>query len=271
MHPGGAQAIFGIKANLGTYGKVIGGGISIGVIAGKKEYMDALDGGTWAFGDESGPEVGVTYFAGTFLRHPLALAAANASLLYMKEKGAELQETLNTKTNYLAGELNKICLTQGAPCSIVSFGSLWKVKFNDNVAYNELLFTLMRERGIHICDVFPCFLTEAHSYADIDEIILVFRQSLKALQGVGFFHTGSIVSKGVVDELAKTVTQNQVEQIPLEQPINEIYGRGYDQYTIDELPPIDGARIGKDAEGNPAWFITDPERHGKYLQVLLNN
>ena len=37
--------------------------------------MDALDGGAWQYGDDSIPTVGVTYFAGTFVRHPLALAA----------------------------------------------------------------------------------------------------------------------------------------------------------------------------------------------------
>ena len=47
MHPGGAQAIFGIQADLGTYGKVVAGGLPIGIIAGKKLFMDALDGGFW--------------------------------------------------------------------------------------------------------------------------------------------------------------------------------------------------------------------------------
>src|SRR3546814_13497608 len=73
-HPAGAQGLFGIQADLGTYGKVVGGGYPISVIAGKREYMDALDGGHWQFGDDSVPTVGVTYFAGTFVRHPLALA-----------------------------------------------------------------------------------------------------------------------------------------------------------------------------------------------------
>ena len=72
--------MFDIKADIATYGKVIGGGVSIGAILGDKKYMDALDGGFWKYGDDSFPEVGVTYFAGTFVRHPLALASARASL-----------------------------------------------------------------------------------------------------------------------------------------------------------------------------------------------
>src|SRR5690606_15615602 len=85
MHPQGAQGLFGIKADIATYGKVIGGGLPIGAIAGSSEFMDALDGGYWEFGNDSVPEAGVTYFAGTFVRHPLALASAKASLEYIKQ------------------------------------------------------------------------------------------------------------------------------------------------------------------------------------------
>ncbi|MBL7938098.1 MAG: amino acid adenylation domain-containing protein, partial [Flavobacteriales bacterium] len=71
MHQNGAQGLFGIQADIGTYGKVIGGGMPIGAMIGKSEWMDALDGGHWQFGDDSVPPAGVTYFAGTFVRHPL--------------------------------------------------------------------------------------------------------------------------------------------------------------------------------------------------------
>src|SRR6202000_2683162 len=109
------QAMFGIKADIGTYGKVIGGGMPIGAIAGIKQYMDALDGGFWQYGDNSQPEAGVTYFAGTFVRHPLALAASKASLEYMKLKGPALQQSLNSLTQYLAKELNTICEKHNLP------------------------------------------------------------------------------------------------------------------------------------------------------------
>ena len=52
-HPGGAQAYYGVRADLATYGKVVGGGYPIGVVAGKARYMDALDGGMWNYGDDS--------------------------------------------------------------------------------------------------------------------------------------------------------------------------------------------------------------------------
>ncbi|HRP00949.1 MAG TPA: aminotransferase class III-fold pyridoxal phosphate-dependent enzyme, partial [Flavobacteriales bacterium] len=78
-HPNGTQALFGIQADIGTYGKVIGGGMPVGAMIGKSEWMDALDGGHWQYGDDSVPPAGVTYFAGTFVRHPLILAAMKAA------------------------------------------------------------------------------------------------------------------------------------------------------------------------------------------------
>ena len=64
--------------------------MNIGVIAGKSRFMDALDGG-WNYGDESIPEVGVTYFAGTFVRHPPALVAAKAVLEHLS-RAPKLQQ-----------------------------------------------------------------------------------------------------------------------------------------------------------------------------------
>ncbi len=50
-HPGGAQALFDVRADIATYGKIIGGGMPIGAVAGSAMYMDALDGGQWQYGD----------------------------------------------------------------------------------------------------------------------------------------------------------------------------------------------------------------------------
>nr|WP_121273035.1 polyketide synthase [Pedobacter schmidteae] len=230
FHPGGTQAIFGIKADLGTYGKVAGAGISIGIIAGKRKFMDALDGGFWQYGDDSIPEIGVTYFAGTFVRHPLALATAKASLNYMKEQGPGLQLDLNNKTKYIADTLNATCKRLKVPMYIAQFGSLWRVKFKEEYPYSELFFTLMRYKGIHILEGFSCFLTTAHTQADIEQIIKTFEESLTELKAVEF--------------------------IP-----------EYQEQVDFNTPPLPNARLGKDIDGNPAWFIADDKNPGKYFQV----
>jgi len=240
FHQGGTQALFGIQADLGTYGKVAGAGISIGIIAGKKNFMDALDGGFWQYGDNSIPEAGVTYFAGTFVRHPLALASAKAALLYMRQQGPQLQESLNEKTKYLAHALNMVCRRLKVPISIVHYCSIWRIKFLEEYQYSELFFTLMRYKGIHILDGFPCYLTTAHSEQDIEQMINSFEESLKELKDARFIPEYS----HPVQEQQPVLTKNMFN-----------------------TPPLPNAKLGKDREGNPAWFVQDDENPGKYLQV----
>jgi len=235
FHPAGVQGMFGIKADLGTYGKVAGGGLSIGIIAGERKFMDALDGGFWQYGDNSIPEVGVTYFAGTFVRHPLALATTKASLLYFKEQGPQLQEKLNATGLYIANTINAMVRRLRVPMFVAQFGSLWRIKFIEEYPYMELFFTLMRLKGIHLLEGFPCFLTTALTDEDIQKIITCFEESLLELQAVGL--------------------------IP-----------DYEHPAVDEnknlnQPPVPNAKLGKDKDGNPAWFIKDATTPGKYLQV----
>src|SRR5216117_600930 len=129
IHPGGAQAYFDIQADLATYGKVIGGGLPIGVVAGHAKFMDALDGGQWQYGDTSFPEVGVTFFAGTFVRHPLALAAAKAVLTHLKQHGPELQQQLSDTTEKMVGELNAHFDAIGMPIHVQRFTSMFHLTF----------------------------------------------------------------------------------------------------------------------------------------------
>ncbi len=242
---GGAQEYYDVQADLSTYGKVIGGNMPIGAIAGRKQFMDALDGGFWQFGDASVPEVGVTYFAGTFVRHPLAMAAMKEVLTHLKKEGKPLYEKLNGKTQRLVDEVNAHSKKLHSPFKLVTFGSLFKGKWESEPQYTELLFALMRYKGIHIMDGFPCFLTLAFTDADVDVVINKFKESLNELCELGFIPT----------DHTQTTSEIKVES------------NGHSQNGNGQQPPVPGAKLGKDANGNPAWFITDPERPGKYLMV----
>jgi amino acid adenylation domain-containing protein len=185
--PGGAQEWFGIKADIATYGKIIGGGLPIGVIAGRSIYMDAFDGGMWNYGDASIPEAGVTFFAGTFARHPLTIAASYAVLNYLKERGNGLQIELNKKTQQLAEEINKFLVERNIPIRITYFSSFFYWSYPKDLKYLSLLFFFLRNRGLHIWEGRPCFLSEAHSDKDIEFIIKVFKESIVDMQDGGLF------------------------------------------------------------------------------------
>ncbi|MBJ7416765.1 MAG: aminotransferase class III-fold pyridoxal phosphate-dependent enzyme, partial [Niveispirillum sp.] len=81
-HPAGVQGLFGIKADIAAYGKIIGGGMPIGAVAGTGRFLDGIDGGFWTYGDKSYPKTRRTYFGGTFCQHPFAMAACRAALQY---------------------------------------------------------------------------------------------------------------------------------------------------------------------------------------------
>ena len=220
---GGAQEFFGVRADLATYGKVIGGGFPVGVIAGKREFMDALDGGAWQYGDDSIPGVGVTYFAGTFVRHPLALAAAKASLVHLKDAGPALQSGLNTSTAAMAAELTGWCKEVGAPVEIRHFASLWRVSWLEDHPLQDLLFAMMRSRGVHILDNFPCFLTSAHSAEDIAFIQRAFKESVAEMQESGFL------------------------------PRRAVPVAAFDRHK----PAEEGSVLARDIDGQPFWYVPD--------------
>ncbi|AIF48395.1 thioester reductase [Dyella japonica A8] len=233
-HPRGAQQVLGIDADLASYGKVVGGGFPIGVIAGKRRYMDALDGGSWQYGDTSIPTVGVTYFAGTFVRHPLALAAAHAVLNHLKQNGAALQERLNARTSLLMDELNAFCASVGAPIQLVHFASVWKTSFTEDHPLQDLLFAMIRSRGVHLLDNFPCFFTTAHTEQDFQAIAKAYKESVLEMQEAEFLPRHKNVESLAIDA---------------------------------SRPPVVGARLGKDQNGNPAWFVPNPDVPGKYMRV----
>jgi amino acid adenylation domain-containing protein len=184
VHPGGVQALFGIRADLATYGKVAGGGMPIGILAGRAEFMDALDGGMWQYGDDSSPETGVTFFAGTFVRHPLALAATHAILARLKETGPELQQSLNATTTRFAQCLNTFLAEQGLGTRIEHFSSWFYFTLADQ-PFGSLLYYHLRDKGVHIQEGFPCFLTAAHSEADIEHVITAFKEGIAEMQAGG--------------------------------------------------------------------------------------
>ncbi len=206
VHPGGMQAVFGIRADLATYGKVVGGGMPIGILAGTTRFMDALDGGMWQYGDDSIPEVAPTFFAGTFVRHPLVMAAVLAVLRHLDAAGPALQIALSARTAGLVARLNALLEAGGLESRIENYGSLFYFNFTAHERLAGLLYYHLRERGIYIQEGFPCFLTTAHSAADVDAIVAAFESSLAELAGAGIFAVPEIP----VHSVALTEEQTEI-------------------------------------------------------------
>lgn len=190
--PGGAQAYFGVRADLSTYGKVAGGGMPIGVVAGKAEYMDAIDGGHWQFGDGSGPMRETTFFAGTFCKHPLAMAAARAVLLELKRDGTALIERVDGLTKRFCERANAFFRAERIPVEAQCFGSLYRFEtvLSQDPARSSLemnlLFRLMLLNGIFVWERRTSFFSLAHTEEDAGRILEAVKRAAFALREGGF-------------------------------------------------------------------------------------
>nr|AYM54128.1 amino acid adenylation domain protein [Chondromyces catenulatus] len=181
--PGGAQEYFGVRADLATYGKVLGGGLPIGVVAGRRDLLDRLDGGAWRFGDDSRPSPHTTLFGSTFATHPLSMAVARAVLEHLRAAGPGLQRELNARTERLAGELDALFAREGAPMRVAHFASLFRFEYSGN---RDPFFFHLVEHGVYTWEQRGCFLSTAHTDEDLAQIVRAVKASVHAMQAGGF-------------------------------------------------------------------------------------
>ncbi|MBA3772883.1 MAG: aminotransferase class III-fold pyridoxal phosphate-dependent enzyme [Ramlibacter sp.] len=179
---GGAQEYFGVRADLCAYGKVVGGGMPIGVVAGTAVCMDGIDGGWWQFGDASYPEKPTIFFAGTFSKHPLTMAASLAVLEHLENTDLGFYQRLNETTCALAGRLIKVFEEEGVDVTIEQFSSLFRFASTGNL---DLFFYHLLANGIYIWEGRNCFVSTAHTAQDIDQLVATVRTVCKELAPLG--------------------------------------------------------------------------------------
>jgi glutamate-1-semialdehyde 2,1-aminomutase len=169
--PCGAAPVQGVTPDLGTYGKIIGGGFPVGAYAGRKEIMDHIS-----------PTGGV-YQAGTLSGNPVAMAAGLAALAKTGQKG--FYEELERKGALLERGLTEAATQKGVTATVVRLGSLFWTAFQPDAprrfdaidgskmeTYGRLHRALI-ERGVYLA---PSgyevgFLSAAHSDEDIRETV----------------------------------------------------------------------------------------------------
>lgn len=170
---GGAQELYGVRADLTTLGKIIGGGLPVGAFGGRTEIMDCL------------APIGPVYQAGTLSGNPLAMAAGIATL---EELGNYAK--LERLTASLCDEWQKI-----VPGNHKRVGSLFCTFFTDNDVVDyataktsdtkkyACFFHAMLEHGVYLApSQFEVgFMSLAHSEADIEATLRAAREAVKAL------------------------------------------------------------------------------------------
>nr|MCU0796591.1 amino acid adenylation domain-containing protein [Akkermansiaceae bacterium] len=215
--PGGSQDLYGIRADLATYGKVFGGGaLPIGIIGGKAKYMDTFDGGQWQYGDDSFPEKEVTFFAGTFVRLPLAMAACRAVLKHVQSQPKSYWEDIGARADRLARTVDRMFRDHGIDVRMVNFNSQMYLRVGEGEKHGNLIYYHLRKRGVFAMEGLPFYLTAAHTDADVDFVIEAFRETISALQDGGFFPRLSITTE-------KEAAPGVRGPFPMTEPMTELW------------------------------------------------
>lgn len=239
--PKGAQGYFGVKGDIATYGKIPGGGMPTGIVAGSAKYMDIVDGGTWNFGDDSMPKSKRTGMAGTHTQNPLKVAASYALLLEIQKRSSEnqdcsdcdkctcFQKDLNKKTQQMAEELNSFFSENNLPIIIDYFGSLFRFRFFDSFwgITEALFFILLRMNGVETNIQGNMFLTTAHSDDDIKMVINCVKNSLKTLLENGFFRKA--------DEVQPVQSTRESSDHPIQPQNNKKKNESFDNQFINQV------------------------------------
>ncbi|HWH43110.1 MAG TPA: aminotransferase class III-fold pyridoxal phosphate-dependent enzyme [Thermoleophilaceae bacterium] len=182
VHPGGCQALFGIRADLTTYGKLLGGGLPIGVLAGSAEHMAPVDGGIWRFGDGSVPQTPKTDFGGTFFKNPMTMAAVLVILRELERRGPGLQEGLDRRTGRLLERLNGVFEDAGVPIRAHGFSSLFQLEHDPALEHAGLLTYELVRRGVYLWHGMNYFLSDAHGDEEEEFLVASFADAVDALQ-----------------------------------------------------------------------------------------
>jgi glutamate-1-semialdehyde aminotransferase len=184
VHPGGSQAHFDLRADLATFGKIIGGGLPVGLVTGSARYLDAIDGGPWATAGEVGPRGDKIWLAGTFSKNPLTMAAAAAVCARLLAAGPELQTELNARTHRLCARINAVLEARALPVRLEPFASLFRLT---TPAELWPIMAHLRLRGVYAFDGMTFFLSTTHGPAELEQFERALYDSLDALEQAGFF------------------------------------------------------------------------------------
>ncbi len=140
LAPGGAQEYFGVRADMVTYGKTLGGGLPVGVVCGRRELMKRYR--------EDRP-VDICFARGTFNAHPYVMTAMQAFLERLESPQVRaLYDGLDARWNAHAQTFNTALAEAGVPVRVANLSTIWTVLYTQPSRYNWMLQFYLREQGL---------------------------------------------------------------------------------------------------------------------------
>ncbi|MGA0570874.1 aminotransferase class III-fold pyridoxal phosphate-dependent enzyme [Variovorax sp. VNK109] len=185
LAPGGAQEYFGVRADMVTYGKTLGGGLPVGVVCGRRDLMKRYR--------EDRP-ADLCFARGTFNSHPYVMGAMNAFLHRLDKPATRaLYEGLDERWNHHAQRFNERMQASGLPVRAVNLSSIWTLTYTTPSRYNWMLQYYLRLHGLALSWIGTGRLIFSLNYtdADVDAVTDAFVAAGLAMQRDGWWHEGA--------------------------------------------------------------------------------
>jgi glutamate-1-semialdehyde 2,1-aminomutase len=201
LAPGGAQEYFGVRADIVTYGKTVGGGFPIGVVCGRKDLMKR-------FRDDRPADI--CFARGTFNSHPVVMGAMNEFLQFLETPEARqlYGNDLDQRWNARAERLNARLEAEQLPLRIANMSTIWTVCYTRPSRYNWMLQYYFRAEGLALSWIGTGRLIFSLDYrdADFDAVADRFVAAARAMDRDGWWWcdpaaTNKSIRRGILKEM----------------------------------------------------------------------
>jgi glutamate-1-semialdehyde 2,1-aminomutase len=189
LAPGGAQEYFGVRADLVTYGKTLGGGLPVGVLCGRRDLMKRFR--------EDRP-ADICFARGTFNSHPYVMGAMQVFLERLERPEVRvLYEGLDATWDRRAEELNRRLEAAGVPVAVRNLSTIWTVCYTQPSRYNWMLQFYLRAEGLALSWVGTGRLIFSLNYRDEDFAAVAdrFVAAAHAMREDGWWARGPAVTR----------------------------------------------------------------------------
>ena len=197
---GGAQEYFGVKADMVTYGKTLGGGLPIGVVCGKKELMMRF---------KADKPADICFARGTFNSHPYVMGAMQVFLESLDtDPVKKIYSDLDVVWDRRANDLNESLLTLNLPVKVVNMSSIWTICYTEPSRYNWMFQYYLKEQGLALSWIGTGRFIFSLNYSDSDMAVVQekFIRAAQAMKQDGWWWnegglTNKIIKRQILREM----------------------------------------------------------------------